>query len=165
MLWGLSQILAVMVAAMYEAFLPMNKLGQCAYRQEDNTFQDPANPAEVNFGRATKAPVKDKTYGGAPTFTADTDNSKTYPLKLTEKVNELPWSDKRLLEVMKVDAIFAQRMSSFVRNMWVQGRARCFRLRLQAGGRSGQCPIRRHRGPRRGYDAVGQRPRVSNQSH
>ena len=115
---GLSQILAVMVAAMYEAFLPMNKLGQCAYRQEDNTSQDPANPAEVKLWQSDEGTVEDVTYGGAPSFVADTDNSKTYPMRLTEKVNQMPWSDKRLLEVMKVDSIFAQRMSSFVRNMW-----------------------------------------------
>ena len=117
---GLSQILAVMVASMYEAFLPMNKLGACAYRQMDNTSQNPANPAEVKMWQSDAGTVADKTYGGSPSFSSESDGSKTYPMKLVEKINKFPWNDSHLLQIIQEPTVFNQRMMSFVRNMWSQ---------------------------------------------
>lgn len=115
---GLSQIMAVMVASMYEAFLPMNKLGQCAYRQTDNSTQNPADPAEVKMWQSDAGTVADKTYGGSPSYSTQADGSRTYPMKLIEKINKFPWNDNLLLQVIQEPTVFNQRMMSFVRNMW-----------------------------------------------
>lgn len=116
----LSQILARMVASMYEAFLPMNKLGQCAYRQVDNNEGMPADPDEVKMWQSDAGTVANKTYGGAPTFAADNDASQTYPMRLVDKKNMMPWADNRIVQTIRHPTVFDQRMSSFVRNLWSQ---------------------------------------------